>query len=187
MKQLRSKKLPGFSLIEVSIVLLIIGIIAGAALKGRDILESVRLRSVASDIQVLQIAYNNYVSAYAALPGDDKDASKRFPGVENGDGNRKFSEQDAKQVFKHLYNAGLIDDENYRIPKIGGSYDMIAESGILKLRLSDAGTGFLTKKQITSLIAKCNEILGSSEDMVETEPKLDEKNSGQYILKVKIS
>lgn len=186
MKRNFDRTLPGFSLIETSIVLLIIGIVAGAALKGKDVLDSVRLKTVASDIQVLQIAYDNYVSAYSALPGDDKNASKKFSGVEDGDGDLKFSESDAAKVFKHLFGAGLIDDENYKIPKIGGSYDMIAEDGVLKLRLSNGGSGFLTRKQVTAVSAKCNELLGKSEDIIETDPKFDDNDSTKYVLKVKI-
>ncbi|MDR3031127.1 MAG: prepilin-type N-terminal cleavage/methylation domain-containing protein [Holosporales bacterium] len=187
-KKLYKRKLPGFSLIEVSIVLLIIGIIAGATLKGKDIIDSARLKSVANDIQIFQIAYNSYISSYGALPGDDKKASTRFSGVEDGDGNGKFNESDAGKVFTHLYRAGLIESETFKIPKTGGKYETISEGGTLKLKLSDSGTAFLSNKQIISLIAKCKEIFGSTEDIIETEPaQITESSSTKYLLKVKIS
>ena len=45
------KNLAAFSLIEMSIVLVVIGIIAGAVFKGQELLESAKIRSVVQDFQ----------------------------------------------------------------------------------------------------------------------------------------
>ncbi|MDR1391353.1 MAG: prepilin-type N-terminal cleavage/methylation domain-containing protein [Holosporales bacterium] len=180
-----SRKLNGFSLIEISIVLLIIGIIAGGILKGRDLIESAQIKSVADDIQNLQIVYASYLNSYGVCPGDDGAASLKFGEVENGDGDGKTSENDAKKIFSHLYAAGLIDSAQFKNPKFGGAYDTISENGNVKLRISDAGKPFLTGKQIISLTAKMKEALG--EEKVEVTPEISSNSSQKYIIKVKLN
>ncbi|MDR1233656.1 MAG: type II secretion system GspH family protein [Holosporales bacterium] len=180
-------KLPGFSLIEISIVLLIMGILAGAIFKGKDLIESAQLSSVAADVQMLHIAYLNYVNSYNSLPGNDKNVSTRFgkDGL-NGTGSGKTSSGEAKNIFKHLYAAGLIDSENFKMPKIGGAYDMISDDGIVKLRISEGENGFLSSTQVVSLVAKINERLGSKPGLVETDPK-EIKSDSKYLIKIRIN
>ncbi|MDR0942805.1 MAG: hypothetical protein LBM19_04350 [Holosporales bacterium] len=181
------RNLEGFSLIEISRVLLIIGIIAGGMLKGRDLIAAAQVKSVASDIQVLQIAYAQYVNSYGALPGDDNSAASRFGAVANGDGDGKISSGDAKKVFAHLYAAGLIESANFKIPKIGGTYDVISEGDVAKLRISDKGRAFVTGRQLITLLAKTNELLGEHRGKLETEPtEISRDDSQKYIVKIRL-
>ena len=186
-RKIFTKKIEGFSLIEVSMVLLIVGIIAGATLKGRDLIEAAQLKSVATDIQNLQIAYASYVNSYGSLPGDDNLAASRFGDVENGDGNGKISSDEAKKVFSHLYAAGLIDSKNFKIPKIGGTYEIVSEQNSVKLKISDNGNAFITGKQLISLKAKITELLGESKGSLESDPTdISHDESKKYIVKAKI-
>jgi len=60
----------GFTLIELSIVLVIIGLIVGAILVGRDMIKAAELRSTISQVEKYQAAVNTFRLKYAALPGD---------------------------------------------------------------------------------------------------------------------
>ncbi|MDR2598639.1 MAG: prepilin-type N-terminal cleavage/methylation domain-containing protein [Holosporales bacterium] len=185
-RYLSQKELPGFSLVEISIVLLIIGILAGAVMKGKDLIESAQLQSVASDIHDLQISYASYVSSYGSIPGNDGAAIARFGGgVKNGSGSGALTSEEAKEVMKHLHAAGLINSENFKLPKIGGTYDVIAENGVAKVRLSDDGKEFLSYKQVVALRAKISDLTGSLPDDIEITPS-ELKPDGKYLLKVKI-
>ncbi len=175
--------LEGFSLMEISIVLLIIGIIAGGTLKGKDLIETVQIKSVVNDIQNFRIAYASYLNLYDALPGDDSEASSRFPSVTNGDGDGKISTGDAKNVFTHLYAAGLIDSIK-RVPKIGGNYDVISENDSAMLRISKNGSPFFTKKQVVSIRAQSKELIGNID--IITEPKISENSSQKYTIKISL-
>ena len=185
-RKLMQAKLDGFSLMEISIVLLIIGILAGGMLKGRDLIEVAQIRAVVNDFQNLQTAFESYINSYSALPGDDATASEKFQNASNGDGDGSISKDDAKKVFEHLFAAGLIETKEYKIPKIGGKYDIIAENNDIKLRLSNSGSSLLNKKQALAIIAKVNEMFGTTEGVIETEPKISSKSNQKYIVKFTI-
>ncbi len=186
MKDIISKRFEGFSLIEISIVLLIIGIIAGGMLKGKDLVESAQIRSVVNDLQNVQTVFESYVNSYGALPGDDSSASEKFKNVANGDGNGEISEEDSKKVFSHLFAAGLIDSKDFKNPKIGGKYDVVSENGDVKLRISNNGAPALNRKQVLSLIAKTKEVFGEHESIVTLDPEISENTSQKYTVKLKI-
>ncbi|MDO4975301.1 MAG: prepilin-type N-terminal cleavage/methylation domain-containing protein [Alphaproteobacteria bacterium] len=175
--------LDGFSLMEISIVLLIIGIIAGGMLKGKDLIENAQIKSVVNDIQNFRIAYASYINLYDALPGDDSEASSRFSSVSNGDGDGKISPSDAKNILPHLYAAGLIDSIK-RTPKIGGNYDIISENNIPMLRISKKETSFLNKKQIISISAKIKELIGDIDIIVD--PPISENSSQKHTIKISL-
>ncbi len=175
----------GFSLMEISIVLLVIGIIAGGMLKGKDLIEAAQVRAVVNDFQNLQTAFESYVNSYGSIPGDDASASVRFPGASNGDGDGVMSSDDAKKVFEHLFSAGLIETEKFKIPKIGGEYDVISEDNNVKLRLSNAGSPVLSKKQTIAIIAKINEAFGANANIIESVPEISSKSSQKQKYTVK--
>src|SRR5262249_49556072 len=79
----------GFTLVELSIVLIIIGLIIGGVLTGQQIILNARVTNALNAIQAYQAQFQTYVQNYGALPGDDSGAAQRFPnlGVVNGDGN----------------------------------------------------------------------------------------------------
>jgi prepilin-type N-terminal cleavage/methylation domain-containing protein len=162
--------IPGFSLIEISMVLLIIGIIVAGMMKGKDLVDAAKMSSTANDIQVLMIAFDRYVVQHEAPPGDDSGAAARFGGVANGNGDGQISGDDTKNVFAHLHAAGLIESVNFKTPKIGGQYDIISEDNVAKLRISKKGEAFITKKQLSVLRAKTEELLGKEKGHLESDP-----------------
>ena len=64
----------GFTLLELSIVLVIIGLIIGGITVGADMIRSSELQSVAADINKFKTAANTFKLKYNASPGDMKNA-----------------------------------------------------------------------------------------------------------------
>ncbi|MBI4826536.1 MAG: prepilin-type N-terminal cleavage/methylation domain-containing protein [Nitrospirae bacterium] len=64
----------GFTLIELAIVLVIIGIIIGAVLKGQDLIESARIKKFDNSVREWETAVWTYIDRKGQFPGDsDKD------------------------------------------------------------------------------------------------------------------
>lgn len=63
----------GFTLIELSIVLVIIGLIVGGVLVGRDLINAAAIRAQIAQIEKYQTAVNTFRGKYGYLPGDIKD------------------------------------------------------------------------------------------------------------------
>lgn len=60
----------GFTLVELSIVLVIIGLIVGGVLVGRDLVEAAKVRNVVAQLKSTQAAVNTFLGKYGGLPGD---------------------------------------------------------------------------------------------------------------------
>ncbi len=66
-----TRKQSGFTLVEIAIVLVIIGLLLGGVLKGQEMIENARIKSVVADMNGVSAAYNSYVDRYHAIPGDE--------------------------------------------------------------------------------------------------------------------
>ena len=71
MRSSRRRAQSGFTLVEIAIVLVIIGLLLGGVLKGQELIENGRVKSAAADMNGITAAYNSYLDRYRKLPGDD--------------------------------------------------------------------------------------------------------------------
>ncbi|MEO5352558.1 MAG: prepilin-type N-terminal cleavage/methylation domain-containing protein [Magnetococcus sp. XQGC-1] len=77
----------GFTLIEISIVLIIVGLLLGGVLKGQTMVKNSKIKRIAADSQAFIASANSYVDSYWALPGDDTGTAARWSaGITAGDG-----------------------------------------------------------------------------------------------------
>ena len=60
----------GFTLIELAIVLVVIGLLLGGILKGQELIESARARNLISQMDSIKAAFFTFQDKYRALPGD---------------------------------------------------------------------------------------------------------------------
>jgi prepilin-type N-terminal cleavage/methylation domain-containing protein len=60
----------GFTLVEIAIVLVIIGLLLGGILKGQELINSARVKNLANDFRVIPTYIYAYQDKYRALPGD---------------------------------------------------------------------------------------------------------------------
>lgn len=68
----------GFTLIEISIVLVIIGLIVGGIVQGQVMIENSRTQRLIGEVERYKTAYNTFINKYRVLPGDMPDISKFF-------------------------------------------------------------------------------------------------------------
>ena len=80
----------GFTLVEIAIVLVIIGLLLGGILKGQEMITQAKIKNIISDFSGISAAFHGYQDRYRALPGDDLNAGTRWaaaPAADPGDGN----------------------------------------------------------------------------------------------------
>ena len=68
-------KQSGFTLVEIAIVLVIVGLLLGGVLKGQELINSSRAKSLYADKSAIQTAINTYQDRFRAVPGDDAAAA----------------------------------------------------------------------------------------------------------------
>ncbi|PIV89233.1 MAG: prepilin-type cleavage/methylation domain-containing protein [Hydrogenophilales bacterium CG17_big_fil_post_rev_8_21_14_2_50_63_12] len=113
----------GFTLIELAIVLVVIGLLLGGVLKGQELIESARARNIISQLDSIKAAYYAFQDKYRAAPGDYPGslAYANLSGITspqvggNGDGVVRDTPQarESLLLWVHLSHANLIAG-NYR-------------------------------------------------------------------------
>ena len=68
------KQQSGFTLVEIAIVLVIIGLLLGGVLKGQELINSAKVKNLIGDFKAIPLFIYGYQDKYRALPGDDSAA-----------------------------------------------------------------------------------------------------------------
>lgn len=120
-----SRSSHGFSLVEVAIAVVVIGLVTSFALKGREMIHTSKLRAVVEQVNAFKIATQAFVDKYGYLPGCLPNATDVL-GVENGDGSGKIeSLDDSKRFWKQLSVADVINIDistGNPVSKLGGYF-----------------------------------------------------------------
>jgi len=106
----------GFTLVEIAIVLVIIGLLVALILKGQEMVTQAKIKSVIADFNGTSAAYYAYRDRYRAVPGNDPNAATRWSGATSGDGdghigglyNSATPTDESRLWWDHLRRAGLI-------------------------------------------------------------------------------
>lgn len=123
---MRITKQNGFTLVEIALVLVIVGLLIGGVLKGRELIFNTNLKRIERDKAGIVAAMHSYQDRYGQLPGDDDNAKQRFSiysdGINdpaaadiNGDNSATIdgswngiANSETSNFWKHLRAPGLI-------------------------------------------------------------------------------
>lgn len=64
----------GFTLVEIAVVLVIVGLLLGGVLKGQELIDSAKVKNLAQDFRTTPMLIHAYQDKFRALPGDDRRA-----------------------------------------------------------------------------------------------------------------
>lgn len=159
----------GFTMVELAIVMVVIGLIMGGILVGQSLIHSAKLRAVTRSVEQFEASVGAFKDKYLGLPGDLAEATKYWgtdpngcpsntvqtPRREtcngNGDGhvgNYDYDDIDdmaeAFRAIQQLSNAGLISGEYSGVSGTGGTGASHAIAGVNtpKAKFSDAGWSY---------------------------------------------
>jgi prepilin-type N-terminal cleavage/methylation domain-containing protein len=128
---MKSTRSSGFTLVELAVVMVIIGLIVGSILVGRDLIKAAELRSVVREVETLKTAINTFKAKYNSWPGDMSDATAYWPTTIDGDNNGVLSVlsddgnvimgdgddgPEYMRLWEHLSLAGLISGSFTGLP-----------------------------------------------------------------------
>jgi prepilin-type N-terminal cleavage/methylation domain-containing protein len=152
----RLRQTDGFTLVEIVVVLVIISLITGGVIVGKDLIRQSEVNSVMVEANKFKTAYVAFKQRYRCVPGDCANAENFFgtdssgcpygggaTGTCNGDGDGELYATEALRFWQQLALAGLID-HSYR--GVGDSHsgsvwqggEFIAGTTIPKSKLGDA-------------------------------------------------
>jgi prepilin-type N-terminal cleavage/methylation domain-containing protein len=109
------KQQQGFTLVEIAIVLVIIGLLLGGILKGQEMITQAKIKNVVADFSGISAAYYGYQDRYRKIPGDDS-AATRWSGATAGNGNGQVegtyntgtATAETRLWWDHLRRAGFV-------------------------------------------------------------------------------
>ena len=113
----------GFTLVEIAIVLVIIGLLLGGILKGQEMIIQAKIKNAITDFSGVSAAYFGYQDRYRATPGDDTQAT-RWSGATSGDGNRILTGAydatndtlESRLWWDHLRRSGFVSGSGFAQP-----------------------------------------------------------------------
>lgn len=119
MRNMRSQQ-SGFTLVEIAIVLVIIGLLLGGILKGQELINSAKVKNLANDFRTTPTFIYAYQDKFKSLPGDDIQAVAHLGagcaapcvagngnGVIQGNWNSVTAADEAWQFWGHVRRANL--------------------------------------------------------------------------------
>lgn len=104
----------GVTLVELAIGLVIIALLVAGLLAGQTLLKGGRVRGIITEVEDYRGAFLRFEEKYQDLPGDMTDATSKFTGTSNGDGNEQIpwntsaGTNEGALAWQHLQLAQMI-------------------------------------------------------------------------------
>ena len=88
----------GFTLVEIAIVLIIIGLLIGGIIKGQAMIKNAKVKRLVGDIDMMRAAVLTFQDKFGMLPGDENDPNAPTGDTNNGDADGTMDETDGWEI-----------------------------------------------------------------------------------------
>ncbi|XZG70044.1 type II secretion system protein [Chitinibacteraceae bacterium HSL-7] len=113
---MKLKRQSGFTLVELATVLVIIGLILGMAFKGKDLIDSARVRSAQASSNKILAAMNTYFERYGRYPGDGCNGADDMPDECTQTADGRISNAEEGFFFTLLTNTNMLPASERHTP-----------------------------------------------------------------------
>ncbi len=177
-------KQTGFTLIELAIVLVIIGLLLGGVLRGQELINSARVKNITRDFQNVQVFVYGYQDRFRALPGDDAIAATHLAGATNppaananngridGAWNSSTTTDESYLFWQHVRLAGLAPGS--LVTGVPEFEPRNAAGG--RLGIQSIAAGFNTITNMQGAYAVCSDLI-LGRDATQLDTTLDDGNT----------
>ena len=171
----------GFTLLELSIVLVVIAMIVGGVVIAQSMVRDAQMRGVIGELTRYTEALKNFQDKYYALPGDFAGAEALWgtaygacplgasDGTQtcNGNGNGRIGDQSTAngineefRAWQHLSNAGMVEGKFSGISGSTGYHERLVGTNIPKSQMEGAGWGLtaITVKDLSDIPALTDQV-----------------------------
>jgi prepilin-type N-terminal cleavage/methylation domain-containing protein len=112
--RLRTRTTRGFTLVEIAVVLVVIGLLLGGMLRATQLTVGAKVRDLAAQQDAVRTAYYGFYERYRAIPGDYSQATANIKSVsQNGNGNGRIevtaTPNETILAWEHLSRAGYVN------------------------------------------------------------------------------
>lgn len=189
------KQQTGFTLIELAIVLVIIGLLLGGVLKGQELINSAKVKNMAADFRNVQVYLYGYQDRFRVLPGDDHNANTHVGGTNPSNGtqngviqgtwNTVTNGDESCVIWEHIRRANLAPGSTAISCAANNTYQpRNADGGIIGVQSVSTGIPEITG--ITGAFVICSDnILGRYAAQLDT--TLDDGVGNTGSLRVAVS
>ena len=163
----------GFTLVEIAIVLVIIGLLLGGALKGQELINSAKVKNLANDFRSIPLYIYGYQDKFKRLPGDDpavlahlgatgkqgtdSAAQKIGNGIIEGEWNSPDLASESALFWQHIRLAGLVTGSTDFTSATTASLPSNAEGGRVGIQMTPiaglSGTFYICSSGINGKLA----------------------------------
>ena len=184
-------KQAGFTLIELAIVLVIIGLLLGGVLRGQELINSAKVKNMATDFRNIPVYIYGYQDKFKALPGDDANVVAHITaataaagaslgnGVIDGKWDSQTTTDESIMFWQHVRLAGLAPGET--APNLTTYIPHNADGGIMGITNGSAATSPIATLHGTYIICSSG-ILGKFAKQLDI--SLDDGNTATGSLQV---
>lgn len=178
----------GFTLIEIAIVLVIIGLLLGGVLKGQELINNARVKSFANDFRNIPVYVYAYQDRFRAIPGDDQQANTHVNGVNattpagslnngqiNGAWNSATNTDESCLFWSHIRLANLAPGTTVAACGAAGYYPVNASGGQIGVQSSNGFNLITLPTAMTGTYIICSANI-SGQFVLQLDTLLDDGN-----------
>jgi prepilin-type N-terminal cleavage/methylation domain-containing protein len=136
----------GFTLVEIAIVLVIVGLLLGGVLKGQELINSAKVKNIISEMRNIQTQIYGYQDKFKQLPGDDSRVTTNLNGATAGTAGTLGNGQIEGDLFPAVgaTSESAVFWQHIRLANLASGPTAVGDAGYYPLNANNGRVGVNT-------------------------------------------